>query len=213
MARIQNIQIKQGNSKKFIVGGVRNAYGAPVVDFTGCSAWFSLKVNKSDADGDAVIRFTPAGTRFTFTNGVIVFELTPQETLALDPAIRYYYDIQLLTVEAELATLIEGWASVAPANTLTAAAAVSLPDTEPFYAAQSARVAIPSGVDVLDITFPTAYSTLPTIGDLFMVAPDGGENLSVWLVDTSITTTGFRVRFSAPLPATGYKLNYSAVAL
>lgn len=87
------------------------------------------------------------------------------------------------------------------------------PDTpDPDDAMKASTTAIDAEADEIEVTFAAPFSTTPTLTGLYVIAPVGGDVLSAYLVDGTLSTTGFTARLSAPAPASGYKLGWSAIA-
>jgi len=75
------------------------------IDITDWTVYFTIKRNESDADSDAVIAKTITA-HSNPTYGLTAFTLEPTETKALLGV--YYYDIQVLTNDDEVYTILKG---------------------------------------------------------------------------------------------------------
>lgn len=83
--------------------------------------------------------------------------------------------------------------------------------TEPDDVMKSTETSIASGADEVAVVFATPFSTTPKITGLFVSVPDGGVAITVTLKRSSVSTTGFTAYLSAPVPASGYYLGWSAL--
>ena len=69
--------------------------------------------------------------------------------------------------------------------------------------------AIANGATYHDVTFATVFSAAPVV-TATVGMPSGGDHIWPTIRDDLVTTSGFRAEFSGTIPATGYKLNWSA---
>lgn len=80
---------------------------------------------------------------------------------------------------------------------------------------RAAKEAIPSASEGESVLFDTAFAAgLTYVITLGVSKPTaGGDNIMAFLVEDSVTETGFDYELSAPVPDGDYKLNYMAVAI
>jgi hypothetical protein len=77
------------------------------IDITGWTVWCTVKENQDDVDADATIqKVVGAGEHDDAANGETSFTFTSDDTADLDGD--YYYDIQVLTDNNEIYTLVRG---------------------------------------------------------------------------------------------------------
>jgi len=74
-------------------------------DITGWQLFFTLKVNKTDTDVDAVLK-KDWDTHLTPTDGLTLFQLTAAEANAL--AGSYWYDMQYVKPDGTVITFMSG---------------------------------------------------------------------------------------------------------
>lgn len=99
-----------------------SATGA-VLNLTGCTLWFTLKLSQDDAADD-----TAAVSRCSWVSGgaasgiavaspatgVLTIDAPAADTANLDPALTYVYDIQIKDANARIYTLATGAVTAAP---------------------------------------------------------------------------------------------------
>lgn len=98
---------------------IQDSTGAPE-DITGYEYWFTLKVNPDDTDANAALQEGPVV--ISPQNGVIgkvYIEVPAFETFYLTPR-TYYYDLQEVTPEGRVSTLLIGKVKVVKDVTLSA---------------------------------------------------------------------------------------------
>jgi hypothetical protein len=79
---------------------------------------------------------------------------------------------------------------------------------------RSGKQAITNGTDTGSVVFGTAFTAGANVDVVAVVAkPAGGDNIFATVKDDAVTETGFDYELSAEVPATGYKLNWMAVAI
>lgn len=79
---------------------------------------------------------------------------------------------------------------------------------------QAGKQAITNGTDTGSVVYGTAFAGGANVDVVCVVAkPAGGDNIFATVKDDTVTETGFQYDLSAPVPATGYKLNWMAVAV
>jgi hypothetical protein len=75
-------------------------------DLTGHSAAAKMKRSYNSVDSDEIIDFTTAVASPT-TDGILILSLTNSQTDALNPRLRYVYDVELSFVDSDGNTIIE----------------------------------------------------------------------------------------------------------
>lgn len=70
---------------------------------------------------------------------------------------------------------------------------------------------ITSGAESLTIVFDAPFASKPVVTASVAKPTAGADNIFATVVDALTTSNGFTVELSAPVPATGYILNWSAI--
>lgn len=89
-------------------------------DLTGHSAAAKMKRSYTSVDSDEIIDFTTTVTEPT-TDGILVLSLTNTQTDALNPRLRYVYDVELSFTDSDgneiIERILEGKVKVTPSVT------------------------------------------------------------------------------------------------
>ena len=80
--------------------------------------------------------------------------------------------------------------------------------TAPAVVVQRGSQAVDAAAASLAVTFDTEFASIPAV-QLAVQTPEAGDTITA--VAYEVTTTGFTARFSAPVPAAGYRLSFVAV--
>ena len=75
-------------------------------DLTGHTAAAKMKRSYNSVDSDEIIDFTTA-VASPVTDGILILSLTNTQTDALNPRLRYVYDVELSFVDSDGNTIIE----------------------------------------------------------------------------------------------------------
>lgn len=217
------LKFPQGAARSYLLHFLRPD-GDPE-DLTGATFAAYLKRSVFDADADALEDISARVAALDAAGGDAVLSFFPADTVDLDPFLSCEFQVR--------ATLADGrvLALEAHQGPLVFAPLVGDPDiAEPVAggtyieeysvgtagggtAAASAlgSTTLAAADETKAITFATAFASAPRVVLVQLVAPSDGFVIS-HSVDASPTTTGFTVRFGAPIPASGYKLTWAAFA-
>lgn len=77
------------------------------IDLTGCTIWFTMKLNPDDPDSAALIQKVVT-THTNPTNGETKVSLTAEDTAKLIPGKCHYYDFQYKSTSDQVVTLEAG---------------------------------------------------------------------------------------------------------
>ena len=102
----QLADIYRGDTKKWNLTFTDKA-GAEI-DITGSKIWVTFKTNKDDPDDAALIQNTTIPSGAEAIAGKCQVHLTPAETGALLPTIKYFYDFQFVDASGDVTTLMAG---------------------------------------------------------------------------------------------------------
>lgn len=102
--------------------------------------------------------------------------------------------------------------SVAPINIVDEQVAIST-STPPSTGgtSQSGLTPIGVGVDLIAVTFPLVFSTIPTQVIATVEKPSGGDNIFATVRRDTVSTTGFTAELSGTTPDANHKLSWLAL--
>jgi hypothetical protein len=116
-----DISAIRGDTQLYRVTVVRN--NAPV-NLTGAKVWFTAKLDKNDADVDAVIAKDTDGSGVEITDpllGKVSFSIVPADTASLDKDTTLWYDVQVRESDGTVSTVVSGLLRVVLDVTLSTA--------------------------------------------------------------------------------------------
>jgi hypothetical protein len=104
-AGIYNLSIEQGSSWQLRL----NVDATAGTDLNISGYTFASKLAKSHYDDEPV---SLTSSIINAAQGIFKLELSPSQTLALDPAIEYIYDVQMTSAAGVVTRLIQGRATI-----------------------------------------------------------------------------------------------------